>query len=212
MKLKNILFLLFILYSPGILIAQVNEFHLRGEVAELESKYKYVTFYIAGREDLPKSIFSAPIINKAFDLKITLDKKGYSIVAGNLFFTELDTLTTENYLEYLKKKSRNYRSLVVEDLEIRISSTSSVKDSKVLGSSLNRDWDDAFKAIQRRQAEQFVLSHSHSPVCVYLISSMKQFTTLQDQQYMFNSLADYTKQTKEGRNLMLQLFATGKKK
>jgi hypothetical protein len=179
--------------------AEKLPFQING-IVKGENHYQYAYLYLSESEKLLK----AKIENQQFLFvgEFTLEKKGF-----NTAFLFLSNDSSDKYIALqeviLKKIDRQYRSVMMDGTLVSITIEADVKNAKVEGGKLNRDYDEMNLAIRELKYKGFIESHRDSPISLLLIRSilpLKRAPIINrlDFQELYDKLSDELKQSEYG--------------
>lgn len=190
-----ILLLLPIIYANG----QVTTYEVAGLIKGT-SYYKYAYLY----QSETKNLLKTKVQNQQFLFvgEFTLEKKGFNAAFIFLSNDSLDKFIDQQEV-VLKQLDRQYRILVMDGTPIKITIEDEVKNAKVEGGNLNKDYDEMNLAVRERRYIDFIESHSDSPISLLLIRGilpMKKFPFIGqlDFQELYDKLSDKVRQSEYG--------------
>lgn len=190
-----ILLLLPIIYANG----QVTTYEVAGLIKGT-SYYKYAYLY----QSETKNLLKTKVQNQQFLFvgEFTLERKGFNAAFIFLSNDSLDKFIDQQEV-VLKQLDRQYRIMVMDGTPIKITIEDEVKNAKVEGGNLNKDYDEMNLAVRERRYIDFIESHSDSPISLLLIRGilpMKKFPFIGqlDFQELYDKLSDKVRQSEYG--------------
>jgi hypothetical protein len=177
--------------------AQIQSCEIKGVFLD-NQKYKYA-FLV----DLKlKTISTSPIIKDAFSFTVTKPNDDQII---QLFLEEDSAKSINYFLNESKIASNNRRIIAVEDADILF-----LKDARtvtVKTGALNQDIEQMYLAINSRNYDQFINTHTNSPISLYFLNAlvainkkMKSGDALNCKE-LFNKLSDRLKNSVQGKEI-----------
>lgn len=165
-----------------------------------ENNFQYAYLY----QSDSKKLLKAKLENGQFEFsgEIAFGKPGFN--AGFLFLSNDSSDRFINLGEVvLQKIDRQYRMIILDETPIFVTIENDIKNAKVEGSELNRDYDEMNLAARELGYEEFIDTHRDSPISLLLIRGVLPLKHLPifDQlnfQELYDKLSNKIKQSEYG--------------
>lgn len=197
LKLINavVLLLLFAITANG----QNLTYRIKG-VQNGEDNFQYAYLY----QSDSKKLLKAKLENGQFEFsgKILLGKTGFN--SGFLF---LSNDSSDRFINLgdvvLQRIDRQYRMIILDGTPIFVTIENDIKNAKVEGSELNRDYDEMNSAARELKYEEFIDTHRSSPISLLLIRGilpLRQMPFFKELNFkkLYDKLSDKLKQSEYG--------------
>lgn len=189
------LFLLFVAHVK----AEGLTFQIKGTLKG-ETSYQYAYLY----QSDSKKLLRAKLENRQFEFigEVVLEKTGFNV--GFLFLSNDSLAKFIDQKEVIVKQiDRQYRMIILEGVPINVTTDADVKNAKVEGGELNRDYDELNLAGRELKYKEFIESHRNSPISLLLIRGILPLKRLPifdqlDFQGLYDILSDKIKQSEYG--------------
>lgn len=197
----------FFIFNGSFAQNRIVSYKIEGQVKPSVTD-KYVYLYLNNSKRLMKSsINTGQFMFSGLD---TLDKKGLSF--GELF---LSNDSTDRYIPFkeirLKHINRKYKSIVLENIPVKVIVDGSITNARVDGGKLNKIFDEMNNAIAAGQYENFIEKYYDSPMSLTLIRAllsvekMNRFNLDVSCQSLYNKLSDKIKQSEYGQEVQKKI-------
>lgn len=170
------------------------------------NKYAYLFIKKSGNDG--DTLVRAPLTEGQFSLNAVYDLKGRLCAYADVFYSADSSLTLDRVKQMYKSGYRDYRSIVLEDLQIETESLQAIRVSKVNAGKLNREFDLYFAALANGTELGFINDHPGSPISLLHLKARQMLDTKTqlffneppfDYVLWFSKLDPYLKTSVEGK-------------
>ncbi|WAC41435.1 DUF4369 domain-containing protein [Pedobacter sp. SL55] len=190
-----------VLFLLSVICAKADEltFRIKGALIG-NTNYQYAYLY----QSDTKKLLRVKLENRRFEFtgEIILYKKDFNV--GFIFLSNDSAAKFINQREIIEKQiDRQYRMIILGRHTINVTTDADIKNAKVEGCELNKDYDEMNLAGHELKYEQFIDSHRDSPISLLLIRGILPLKHLPifDQlnfQGLYDKLSNKIKQSEYG--------------
>jgi hypothetical protein len=204
--------ILFLLFSPLFLQAQVFDYKIEGTILNPENN-KFAYLVIDSLPDLERQRYVSPIVANKFTFKGKTDLNGWLFRTGMIYLGEDSMRSEQSVSESMLMRRVVGRGLVIENLTIDIDKEGNINEAKVEGTELNRDHFALKRSVKTGKIDEFIKSHLDSPLSAYYLKILLKLESKMMIEYsgaenLFNMLSMRIKNSKEGRLLAAEIEKT----